>query len=117
MVVNTCGFYRQCRAGVFDAIGEAMRGERPGDRDRLYGREGKNPRPVPGGAECVRPHQYDTVVNAVHEYVPPQHDPFVDLIPPQGVKLTPQHYAYIKISEGCNQSCTFALSLLCGASW
>ena len=55
------------------------------------------------------PQAYETVVSAVHEAVPPAHDPFLDLVPPQGVKLTPRHYAYLKISEGCNNRCSFCI--------
>ena len=55
------------------------------------------------------PHQYEAVVDAVHEAVPPLHDPFVDLVPPEGLRLTPRHYAYLKISEGCNHSCSFCI--------
>src|SRR5690606_29209915 len=55
------------------------------------------------------PHQYEAVVSAVHEAVPPAHDPFLDLIPPQGLRLTPRHYAYLKISEGCDNKCTFCI--------
>ncbi len=55
------------------------------------------------------PHQYEAVVTAVHEAIPPPHDPFVDLVPAQGVKLTPRHYAYLKISEGCNHRCSFCI--------
>ena len=55
------------------------------------------------------PQQYESVVEAVHRAVPPRHDPFVDLVPPEGIKLTPRHYAYLKISEGCNNRCTFCI--------
>ena len=55
------------------------------------------------------PQQYESVVEAVHRAVPPQHDPFLDLVPPEGIKLTPRHYAYLKISEGCNNRCTFCI--------
>src|SRR5690606_19415500 len=55
------------------------------------------------------PHQYEAVVEAVHAAVPPAHDPFVDLVPPQGIRLTPRHYAYLKISEGCNHACRFCI--------
>ena len=55
------------------------------------------------------PHQYEAVVEAVHKAVPPPHDPFLDLVPPQGIRLTPRHYAYLKISEGCNNSCSFCI--------
>ena len=55
------------------------------------------------------PHQYEQVVAAVHDAVPPLHDPFVDLVPPEGLRLTPRHYAYLKISEGCNNRCSFCI--------
>src|SRR5262249_48053826 len=55
------------------------------------------------------PQQYEAVVEAVHDAAPPMHDPFVDLVPPQGIKLTPRHYAYLKISEGCNHDCSFCI--------
>ncbi len=55
------------------------------------------------------PQQYESVVDAVHRAAPPQHDPFLDLVPPEGIKLTPRHYAYLKISEGCNNRCTFCI--------
>ena len=55
------------------------------------------------------PQQYESVLDAVHRAAPPRHDPFLDLVPPQGIKLTPRHYAYLKISEGCNNRCTFCI--------
>ena len=55
------------------------------------------------------PHQYEQVVSAVHDAVPPLHDPYVDLVPPEGLRLTPRHYAYLKISEGCNNRCSFCI--------
>lgn len=55
------------------------------------------------------PHQYEQVVTAIHDVVPPMHDPFLDLVPEQGIKLTPRHYAYLKISEGCNNRCSFCI--------
>ena len=55
------------------------------------------------------PQAYEDVMNAVHEHLPPKHDPFVDLVPPQGIRLTPRHYAYLKISEGCNNKCSFCI--------
>ena len=55
------------------------------------------------------PHAYEDVVGAVHEHLPPRHEPFLDLVPPQGVRLTPRHYAYLKIAEGCNNKCSFCI--------
>src|SRR5258708_9467619 len=55
------------------------------------------------------PQQYESVVDAVHKALPPKHDPFLDLVPPEGIKLTPRHYAYLKISEGCNNRCSFCI--------
>ncbi len=110
VVVNTCGFIDSAVQESFDAIGEAMK---ENGKVIVTGCMGVKEQEIraqyPDVLSVSGPHQYDTVVNAVHEYVPPQHDPFVDLIPPQGVKLTPKHYAYVKISEGCNQSCTFCI--------
>ena len=63
----------------------------------------------PGVLAVTGPHQYEQVVAAVHEAVPPLHDPFVDLVPPEGLRLTPRHYAYLKISEGCNNRCSFCI--------
>src|SRR5581483_850495 len=63
----------------------------------------------PGVLAVTGPHQYEAVVAAVHAAVPPLHDPYVDLVPPEGLRLTPRHYAYLKISEGCNNRCTFCI--------
>src|SRR6266545_5646109 len=63
----------------------------------------------PGVLSVTGPQQYESVVSAVHKAVPPKHDPFVDLVPPQGLRLTPRHYAYLKISEGCNNRCSFCI--------
>ena len=63
----------------------------------------------PGVLAVTGPHQYEQVVSAVHAAVPPLHDPFVDLVPPEGLRLTPRHYAYLKISEGCNNRCSFCI--------
>src|ERR671931_565114 len=63
----------------------------------------------PGVLAITGPQQYESVVEAVHRAAPPQHDPFIDLLPPEGIKLTPRHYAYLKISEGCNNRCTFCI--------
>ncbi len=73
----------------------------------------------PSVLSVTGPQQYEQVVNAVHEVVPPRqdHNPLIDLVPPQGIKLTPRHYAYLKISEGCNHSCSFCIIRRCAASW
>ena len=73
----------------------------------------------PGVLAVSGPQAYEEVVGAVHRHVPPKqgHDPFTDLVPPQGIKLTPRHYAYLKISEGCNHSCTFCIIPDMRASW
>ncbi len=63
----------------------------------------------PGVLAVTGPHQYEQVVSAVHDAVPPLHDPYVDLVPPEGLRLTPRHYAYLKISEGCNNRCSFCI--------
>ncbi len=69
--------------------------------------------------EITGPHSYEQVLEHVHHYVPkPKHNPFLSLVPEQGVKLTPRHYAYLKISEGCNHRCTFCIiPVLCAATW
>ena len=69
----------------------------------------------PGVLAVTGPHQYEQVVAAVHDAVPPLHDPYVDLVPPEGLHLTPRHYAYLKISEGCNNRCTFCIIPGCAA--
>ncbi len=110
VVVNTCGFIDSAVEESLDAIGEAM---------------AENGRVVVTGclgarAELIRekfpevlsisgPQDYASVMTAVHAQVPPKHDPFLDLVPPAGIKLTPRHYAYLKISEGCNHRCTFCI--------
>ena len=63
----------------------------------------------PGVLAITGPHQYEAVVEEVHKAVPRPHDPFLDFVPPQGVRLTPRHYAYLKISEGCNNACSFCI--------
>ena len=110
VVVNTCGFLNSAKEESLEAIGEAM--ARNGrvvvtgclgvEKDRILAAH-------PGVLAVTGPHQYEQVVAAVHEAVPPLHDPFVDLVPPEGLRLTPRHYAYLKISEGCNNSCSFCI--------
>ncbi|GEP03664.1 30S ribosomal protein S12 methylthiotransferase RimO [Methylobacterium oxalidis] len=110
VIVNTCGFLDSAKAESLDAIGQAMA---ENGRVIVTGCMGAQPDEIrdryPNLLAVTGPQAYESVVAAVHEAVPPAHDPFLDLIPPQGVKLTPRHYAYLKISEGCNNRCTFCI--------
>jgi ribosomal protein S12 methylthiotransferase len=110
VVVNTCGFLDSARAESLEAIGEAMAAN---GRVIVTGCLGARPELIrerhPRVLAITGPHQYEAVVAAVHAAAPPPHDPFLDLIPPQGIKLTPRHYAYLKISEGCNHRCSFCI--------
>ncbi len=110
VIVNTCGFLDSARNESLDAIGEAMAAN---GKVIVTGCLGAEPEVIrqrfPNVHAITGPQQYETVVQAVHEVVPPQHDPFLDLVPPQGIKLTPRHYAYLKISEGCNNRCSFCI--------
>ena len=110
VVVNTCGFIDSAVDESLDAIGEAI--EQNG-RVIVTGCLGARPERIlerhPRVLKVTGPHAYEEVVGAVHEHLPPLHDPFSDLVPPQGVRLTPRHYAYLKISEGCNNKCTFCI--------
>ena len=110
VIVNTCGFLDSAKAESLAAIGEALKengkvivtgcmGAEPGQITDVY----------PNLLAITGPQAYESVVNAVHEAVPPAHDPFLDLVPPQGIKLTPRHYAYLKISEGCSNRCSFCI--------
>jgi ribosomal protein S12 methylthiotransferase len=110
VVVNTCGFIDEAVDESLAAIGEAMAengrvvvtgclGARPDTITRVH----------PGVLSVTGPHNYEAVMSAIHEHLPPPHDPFLDLLPAQGIKLTPRHYAYLKISEGCNNRCTFCI--------
>ena len=115
VIVNTCGFIDDAVRESLDAIGEALDANgKVVVTGCLGAREGE------GGANLVRqmhpkvlavtgPHATQEVMDAVHRHVPKPHDPFTDLVPPQGIKLTPRHYAYLKISEGCNHRCTFCI--------
>lgn len=112
VVVNTCGFIDSAKAESLDAIGEAIAENGKVIVTGCMGVDENNIRGVhPSVLAVTGPQQYEQVVNAVHEVVPPsiEHDPFVDLVPPQGIKLTPRHYAYLKISEGCNNRCSFCI--------
>lgn len=112
VVVNTCGFIDSAKAESLDAIGEALAENGRVIVTGCMGVEENTIRDVhPSVLAVTGPQQYEQVVNAVHEVVPPKldHNPLIDLVPPQGVKLTPRHYAYLKISEGCNHSCSFCI--------
>ena len=110
VIVNTCGFLDSARQESLDAIGEALKENGRVIVTGCLGAEGDLIRKAhPKVLSVTGPHQYEAVVNAVHEAVPPRHDKFVDLVPAQGIKLTPRHYAYLKISEGCNHSCSFCI--------
>jgi ribosomal protein S12 methylthiotransferase RimO len=112
VVVNTCGFIDSAKAESLEAIGEAMAENGRVIVTGCMGVEADAIRSVhPGVLAVTGPQQYEEVVQAVHEAAPPaaDHDPFVDLVPPQGIKLTPRHYAYLKISEGCNHRCSFCI--------
>ncbi len=110
VVVNTCGFIEAAIDESLDAIGEAL--EHNG-RVIVTGCLGANPQRIrarhPRVLEVTGPAAYAAVVGAVHAHLPPRHDPFTELLPPQGVRLTPRHYAYLKIAEGCNNRCSFCI--------
>ena len=112
VVVNTCGFIDSAKQESLDAIGEALN---ENGKVIVTGCMGANADDItqahPNVLNVSGPHAYEEVVSAVHQHVPNQRiiDPFVDLVPPQGVKLTPRHYAYLKISEGCNHRCSFCI--------
>jgi len=110
VIVNTCGFLDSAKAESLDAIGKAMA---ENGKVIVTGCMGAEPEQIrdayPGVLAITGPQAYESVMSAVHEAIPPAHDPFLDLVPPQGVKLTPRHYAYLKISEGCHNRCTFCI--------
>ncbi len=110
VVVNTCGFIDSAVAESLDAIGEAMA---ENGKVIVTGCLGKRADVIreahPGVLSISGPQDYASVMQAVHAAVPPAHDPFVDLLPDYGLKLTPKHYAYLKISEGCNHRCSFCI--------
>ncbi len=112
VVVNTCGFIDAAKAESLEAIGEAIS---ENGRVIVTGCMGVDEALIrdlhPQVLAVTGPQQYEQVVNAVHQYLPPKidHDPFLDLLPPQGIKLTPRHYSYLKISEGCNHRCSFCI--------
>ena len=110
VIVNTCGFLDSAREESLGAIGEALK---ENGKVIVTGCMGATPELIrdkyPDVLSITGPAQYESVVEAVHKAVPPQHDPYLDLLPPAGIKLTPRHYAYLKISEGCNNRCSFCI--------
>lgn len=110
VIVNTCGFLDSAKAESLSAIGDALK---ENGKVIVTGCMGAKPEQIesvhPSVLAVTGPHQYEAVVSAVHTAVPPVHDPFVDLVPEAGLRLTPRHYAYLKISEGCNNRCTFCI--------
>jgi ribosomal protein S12 methylthiotransferase len=110
VIVNTCGFLDSAKAESLEAIGGALK---ENGKVIVTGCMGAEPESIteahPGVLAVTGPQQYESVLEAVHRAVPPKHDPFIDLVPPEGIKLTPRHYAYLKISEGCNNRCSFCI--------
>ena len=110
VIVNTCGFLDSAKAESLDAIGEALN---ENGRVIVTGCLGADPEYITGAHPKVLavtgPHQYEQVLDAVHAAVPPEPDPFIDLLPASGVSLTPRHFSYLKISEGCNHACKFCV--------
>jgi ribosomal protein S12 methylthiotransferase len=110
VIVNTCGFLDSAKAESLGAIGKALK---ENGKVIVTGCMGAEPDSIseayPDVLAITGPQQYESVVNAVHSALPPKHDPFLDLVPPEGIKLTPRHFAYLKISEGCNNRCSFCI--------
>ncbi len=110
VVVNTCGFIDSAVDESLDAIGEALA---ENGKVIVTGCLGAQPQRIldrhPQVLKITGPQRYEETMQAVHEHLPPQHEPYLDLIPAQGIRLTPRHYAYLKISEGCNHRCTFCI--------
>lgn len=112
VVVNTCGFIESAVQESLDAIGEAINENGKVIVTGCLGKDEAKIRAMhPSVLKVTGAAAYQDVMNAVHEYVPPppDHNPYIDLVPPQGIRLTPKHYAYLKISEGCNHRCTFCI--------
>jgi ribosomal protein S12 methylthiotransferase len=110
VIVNTCGFLDSAKQESLAAIGDAMA---ENGKVIVTGCMGAEPEAIerahPGVLSITGPQQYESVLEAVHRALPPLHNPHLDLVPPQGIKLTPRHYAYLKISEGCNNRCSFCI--------
>jgi ribosomal protein S12 methylthiotransferase len=110
VVVNTCGFLNSAKEESLAAIGEALAENGKVIVTGCLGVESERIRAAhPGVLAITGPQQYEAVMEHVHQAVPRPHHPFVDLLPPQGIRLTPRHYAYLKISEGCNNRCSFCI--------
>ncbi len=110
VIVNTCGFLDSAKEESLAAIGEALNENGRVIVTGCMGAEAESITKVhPNVLAVTGPHQYEAVVEAVHAAVPPVHDPYLDLVPPAGLRLTPRHYAYLKISEGCNNRCSFCI--------
>jgi ribosomal protein S12 methylthiotransferase len=110
VIVNTCGFLDSAKAESLGAIGQALN---ENGKVIVTGCMGAEPESIsekfPEVLAITGPQQYESVLDAVHRAAPPLHNPFLDLLPPEGIKLTPRHYAYLKISEGCNNRCSFCI--------
>ena len=110
VVVNTCGFIDAAVEESLQAIGEALDENGKVIVTGCLGAKGDIVQKThPNVLAVTGPHATDEVMTAIHEHLPAEHDPFLDLVPPQGIRLTPRHYAYLKISEGCNHRCTFCI--------
>lgn len=110
VVVNTCGFIDSAVAESLDAIGEALaENGKVIVTGCLGAKDGVVQTAHPSVLAVTGPHATDEVMAAVHQHLPKPHDPYMDLVPPQGIRLTPKHFAYLKISEGCNHRCTFCI--------
>jgi ribosomal protein S12 methylthiotransferase len=110
VIVNTCGFLDSAKRESLEAIGEAIAENGRVIVTGCMGRDADQIRAAhPSVLAVTGPQAYEAVVSAVHQAVPPAHDPKLDLVSPQGLRLTPRHYAYLKISEGCNNRCTFCI--------
>ncbi len=110
VIVNTCGFIDAAVEESLDAIGEALTENGKVIVTGCLGAKGNVVRSAhPSVLAVTGPHALDEVMQAVHDHLPQPHDPFTDLVPPQGIRLTPRHYAYVKIAEGCNHKCTFCI--------
>ena len=110
VVVNTCGFIDSAVAESLDAIGEALAENGKVIVTGCLGAKGDVVKQAhPSVLAVTGPHATDEVMEAVHAHLPKLHDPYMDLVPPQGIRLTPRHFAYVKISEGCNHRCTFCI--------